>query len=312
MSLRSRTTLVVAALVAAAAAVVLSAAPAQAVTYRYWTFWWGQNTGTTHTGWRFASAGPEGTGVVDTSVIGWRFATTAAAGTTTPRYATTYDAVCPNGSTSGSGATRVAIVVDYGSSSDWPPGETPPLTSKVLAACVSVPAGSTAAAAMAVAGLDIRTNTSGLICAISSFPATECAPIVSGPKPTPTPAPTHTTAPAPTPSHSQATTGASAATTTTAATASTSTSSSTAPSTSATAGPGGSASPSVSSAAVTSTDLPTTTPTESALPATTEVPVAATSPSGATTAPWGAVGGVAVVAILGSSAWWTTRRRRSA
>ena len=42
----------------AGVALVSGAAPASASTYRYWTYWWGTDTGKPHSGWKFASQGP--------------------------------------------------------------------------------------------------------------------------------------------------------------------------------------------------------------------------------------------------------------
>jgi hypothetical protein len=236
-------------------------------------------------------------------VIGWRFATTSAAGTTKPRYASAYSSICNDPKPAG-GDVRVAVVVDYGSASDWPPGEKPPVVGKVYTQCVTVPAGSRASTALSAAHLDLRIGSNGLICGINGFPSTECAPVVSDPVPTPTRTATH--APSPTPTRTTARPTVSGAASTTPA-ASPSTAASSTPSSSAATGPASSADGTASAGALATTGA-TPSPTDSVLPATTEAPVASAPTEGASSTPWGAVGGVAVVVLVGGAAWWTMRR----
>jgi hypothetical protein len=307
VSARARAVITAATLVVAAVIPVLGAGPAQAATYRYWTYWWGTNTATTHSGWKFASVGPSGQTVADQAVLGWRFATTSAAGTTKPRYAATYGDICSDAKPGGTDV-RVAVVVDFGSSSDWPPGETPPVVGKVYTRCLTVAAGTRASSVMGQAQLDLRIGGNGLICGIDGFPSHECAPIVSDPKPTPrptpkpTPKPTATHAPAPSTSASATTARPVASGSTSASGAATAaTATSAAPSTS---GPAAGTTPSASALAGTGD---TASPTDSLLPATTDAPVASAA-EGTSSTPWGAVGGLALVALVGGAAWWTMRR----
>lgn len=306
MSTRTRAAIAAATLVVAAVIPVLGAGPAQAATYRYWTYWWGTNTATTHTGWKFASVGPSGQTVADQAVLGWRFATTSAAGTTKPRYASTYADICSDPKPAGTDV-RVAVVVDFGSSSDWPPGEKPPVVGKVYTRCLTVAAGTRASAVMGQAQLDLRVGDNGLICGIDGFPSHECAPVVTDPKPTPKPTPRPTPTPTPTPTATHAPAPAASATTSTpgaaATTGSTAPVTPTAVTTAATS-PSTGTTPSDGALAGTG-DSPS--PTDALLPATTEAPVASAA-AGASSTPWGAVGGVALVALVGGAAWWTMRR----
>ena len=302
MSSRTRAVLAAATLVVAAVLPVLGAGSAQAATYRYWTYWWGDHTGvTSHTGWKFASVGPSGQNVSDQAVIGWRFATTSAAGTTKPRTSSSYSSLCSDAKPA-NGDVRVAVIVDFGSTSDWPPGETPPVTGHVYTSCVTVASGSRATVALAAAKLSLRLSDNGLVCGIDGFPRAECAPIVSAPTPTPSKTATHAPTPKPTTSSSRAApttssstqaAGAVTTTVTTPAAPSSSTSLSSSASASAMAVTGESASPAG---------------TDPTLPATTVAPVASGSDAGSSSTPWGAVGGVLVVAAVGGAAWWTMRR----
>ena len=306
MSSRTRAVLAAATLVVAAVLPVLGAGSAQAATYRYWTYWWGDHTGvTSHTGWKFASVGPSGQNVSDQAVIGWRFATTSAAGTTKPRTSSSYSSLCSDAKPA-NGDVRVAVVVDFGSSSDWPPHETPPVTGHVYTSCVTVASGSRATVALAAARLSLRQSSDGLVCGIDGFPASECAPIVTSPTPAPSTTATHAPTPKPTASSSSSrpapatSSAAGAATPTTSASAAAS-SSSTSLSTNE------SASAAASALAVTG-DSASPGATDPTLPATTVAPVASGPGSGSSSTPWGAVGGVLVVAAVGGAAWWTMRR----
>ena len=141
---RRAATVVVGVLVALPLALVTllaAAVPAEASTYRYWTYWWGSGTGKTAAGWTFAQVGPAGHRVGDTWVLGWRFATTSTVGGTPPRQSADFATLCPGLSTPTSGSVRVALVVDYGTTSDAPPGQAPPTTSTVRRECLTVPAG---------------------------------------------------------------------------------------------------------------------------------------------------------------------------
>ena len=166
-----------AALTAAAVAVVvgLPASAAQATSYRYWSYWTGGSGS-----WTFSSQGAArlpGDGTVD----GWRFAVSDAVGsTTTPRSSSDFGAIC--GSTDPvAGMKRVGLVVDYGTTDDAPPGETPP--DGPVSLCLVVPPEDTGYQVLDAAA-DLRVE-SGLVCAVSApghwtpYPATGCGEPVS-------------------------------------------------------------------------------------------------------------------------------------
>ena len=52
---------------------VALAPAAEASTYRYWSYWWGERPDRSAT-WQYASQGPATHTVADTWVLGWRFA----------------------------------------------------------------------------------------------------------------------------------------------------------------------------------------------------------------------------------------------
>jgi hypothetical protein len=281
-----------------------TAGPAQASTYRYWTYWWGADSGSTSTGWTFAKVGPAGHAVGDGWVLGWRFATSrSTTGSARPRQSPDFATLCPH-LTPVSGSVRVALVVDYGTAADAPPGQKPPTTSSVRVECLTIagsPRGSDVLREV-TPSVSVRSE-NGLICALDGYPRGECAPVVPDPTRTPTPRPTTSTPratsaagsggaptarPVPGATSARPTTGA-APLASTGASATTSASGSAAPSPSSSSGSGAA------------------DPGESALPAVAGAPASSEHTSGS---PLGLVAGGAVVAAVAGSAWWTSRRRR--
>jgi hypothetical protein len=150
------------------------ASPAEATSYRFWSYWTGGSD------WTFSSEGaarrpPDG------GVDGWRFAISPASSSTIPpRQSPSFNRLC--GSTPAQdGHKRVGLVIDFGTSSDAPDGESPPA---VITTCAVVPDDANGyEVLMTVAQL--RTD-SGLICGINGYPATECGLVVSDPTASPT------------------------------------------------------------------------------------------------------------------------------
>jgi len=175
-------------------AAVLSAAPAEASTYRYWTYWWGSGSGKTAQGWTFAQVGPAGHRVNDTWVLGWRYETsTTTTASERPRQSPDFAALCPS-LAAVAGQDRVAVVVDYGTATDAPPGQSPPSTSTVRVECLTLPASpqhQTGVQALAAANVTVRSE-NGLVCALDGYPVGECAPVIPDPvasSPSPSPSP---------------------------------------------------------------------------------------------------------------------------
>ncbi len=302
---------------------ILSATTAEATTYRYWTYWWGSGTGKAATGWTFASQGPASHAVGDTWVLGWRFATSSATSSTPPRQSPDFAALCPTLASPVAGAVRVALVIDYGTTADAPPGQRPPLTTSVRVECLTLPLtpaprGSTALNS-ATPAVVVRQDTNGLICALDGYPVGECAPVIADPTPV-DPAPIDTapidTAPIDTAPVDIAptTTGPTVINPTVTTRPDTKSTLSASPAIDAPAidapaleatgtTPAGVGQPDANGAA--NTSAVTVEPT---LPAVTGAPIAsAADPSSGPNALVSLVG-VLIVGLLVASAWWTTRR----
>jgi hypothetical protein len=171
-----------------ALAVLATAVPAQASTYRYWTYWWGTDTGKPHSGWMFAPQGPAYHGLADRWVLGWRFATSTTSGGAEPRQSADYDTLCP-GTSPVVGSVRIALVIDYGTTADAPPGQRPPTTSSVRRECLTIPV-PTDPLAPRPTGITVLNaptkpvvvrSDNGIICALDYYPAHECAPVIADP-----------------------------------------------------------------------------------------------------------------------------------
>lgn len=294
-----------------------AAAPAQAVSYRYWTLWWGDNTGVPHQGWRFASSGASGLRVNDQAVLGWRFATSGVSGASRPRFAAAYADVCPSAPAAPEGQVRVAVAVDFGTASDWPPGERPPLTDRVLTRCVTVPVGSLASAAMSAADLPLR-DQRGLICGIGGFPATECAPMLDEPAPKasepgpakPTPdRPKRAAAPAPSRSITTAPRASARPSATSANPAVVAQAQAAAPERDDSADEPAAVEDSSGQGSVTDRSVGAAEARPTVLPATTTLPATAAYATQDRDIPWETITGVALLVALGVGIVWTTRRR---
>jgi hypothetical protein len=298
-------------------AMVTNAAPATASTYRYWTYWWGTDTGKPHSGWKFASQGPASHGVGDGWVLGWRFATSSVAGGKQPRVSATYDSLCSTPKPT-DGSVRVALVIDYGTSTDAPPGEKPPTTSTVRVECLVLPASARGTSALSQASPPVVVRAqNGLICGLDGYPARECAPVVADPTPTATPKPSTSRAPTRSPTPAASTTkagnGAQASARPGAASPSIvggtqagAADGSASPVTSQNASATDvSSAPDVSGSASTAASDPSSS--ESPLPAVAGAPSSATTDQSGT-GPIGVVAAVVVVGGLAGSAWWTSRR----
>ena len=166
---------------------LLAAVPAEAVSsFRYWSYW---HVATHGSSWTYAGTGPAGYRVDDGAVEGWRFVVAVPNPSAPPPRTgagSAFDAIC--GSTARpAGKDRVALVVDFGTAKDAPPHETRP--GGVRGTCVVVDDRSTGLEVLAQAGYDPRRDSSGLVCGLSGFPASECGVVVKQTSPTPTPTP---------------------------------------------------------------------------------------------------------------------------
>jgi hypothetical protein len=149
------------------------AGTAEATAYRYWSYWVGGGDG-----WSFSTQGAARR-PADGTVDGWRFSVgEASSSTTPPRREPSFARIC--GDTDPvAGSKRVGLVVDFGTTSDAPPGETPPT---LLVRCVVVPEDANGYDVLSTA-VTLRTQ-DGLICGMAGYPATECGAPVADPSPT--------------------------------------------------------------------------------------------------------------------------------
>lgn len=153
-------------LVLAAFLFLWNAGQAQAAGYRYWSFW--ERDGNQ---WTYATQGPSTTRPSDGDVQGFRFAVSEDSGDAAkPRGTADFTTICAD-TPAQDGRKRVALVVDFGTPTDAPSGETPPAARTVCA--VTAPDATTAEALAAVAK-PLRYDANALLCAISGYPETGC------------------------------------------------------------------------------------------------------------------------------------------
>ncbi|MET8287962.1 SCO2322 family protein [Streptomyces sp. NPDC005132] len=153
--------------------VLTAAGQAQAVGYRYWSFW--DRTGGS---WTYATQGPSTARPSDGDVEGFRFAVSEdSQDASKPRGNADFASVCAR-TEARAGAKRVALVLDFGTAADAPSAQTPPAP---RTACARVPSDATAADALASVAKPLRYDTNALLCAIAGYPRTGCGEQVSAP-----------------------------------------------------------------------------------------------------------------------------------
>ncbi|MGV9451018.1 SCO2322 family protein [Streptomyces sp. NPDC003635] len=163
---------VCAALVLAALA-LCAAPPAQAATYRYWSFWDRQGSS-----WIYATQGPSTSVPSDGDVQGFRFTLSEdSSEAARPRGTATFGTICAR-TPERPGNKRVALVIDFGTKSDAPSSETPPRPRTV---CVSVPEDATTAEALAKVAKPLRYDSNALLCAIGGYPSAGCGDEITKP-----------------------------------------------------------------------------------------------------------------------------------
>ncbi|MGC9379780.1 SCO2322 family protein [Streptomyces sp. MH13] len=148
-----------------------TAGQAQAAGYRYWSFW--ERDGDR---WVYATQGPSLARPSDGDVQGFRFAVSENSGDAAqPRGAADFASVCAR-TPAEDGSKRVALVLDFGTASDAPSGETPPAP---RTACARVSPDATTADALAAVADPLRYSTSALLCGIAGYPRSGCGEQVS-------------------------------------------------------------------------------------------------------------------------------------
>lgn len=178
---------------AALAAVPAVPGTAHAAGYRYWSFWEGGRDGA----WAYATQGPATVRPDDGAVHGYRFAVSAdSRDADRPRLAPDFAAICA-GTRPEEGTKRVALVLDFGTAADAPPGGTPPAR---RTACARVRPDATGADALAAVATPLRYSSQALLCAIAGYPERGCGEQVDTaaadrPSPAPAASPSATAAP---------------------------------------------------------------------------------------------------------------------
>jgi hypothetical protein len=279
---RPRAVGVVSALVVALLAATTGVADASS--YRFWTYWTG-DTGA----WAFSSVGPSRV-PPDGSVEGWRFEVSAASSSSQPpRAAPSFATLCA-GKTAGPGQKLVGIVIDYGTTADAPAGQHPPAA--VQGGCAVV--ADAANGYQILAGVSRIRVSGGLVCGVDGYPSSGCGEVARDATPTPTP------------SHSTPPTSVAVA----------------AGGPTATATPAGPTADGTRTGGATATPRPTThrsarpsggaaagpTPSASSSPAMQALAAPAADGAGS---PWGALTGIAVLALVVAMGWFVARRRRT-
>jgi hypothetical protein len=155
-----------AALLLTSLVLTLGTGQAQAVGYRYWSFW-DRDANT----WTYATQGPSTAVPSDGDVQGFRFAISEdSADATKPRSTADFASICAT-TPPKDGKKRIALVLDFGTATDAPRGETPP---HPRTACAVLSPDATTAEALATAAKPLRYNTNALLCAIAGYPKTGC------------------------------------------------------------------------------------------------------------------------------------------
>ncbi|MEU3794147.1 SCO2322 family protein [Streptomyces fructofermentans] len=153
-------------------AVLGGAGQAQAVGYRYWSFWDRESGGT----WAYATQGPSTARPSDGDVQGFRFSVSEdSKDSAKPRGEAGFAEICAR-TPAREGAKRIALVLDFGTAADAPDGSAPPAP---RTACARVGEDATTADALAAVAGPLRYNTNALLCAIAGYPRTGCGEAVA-------------------------------------------------------------------------------------------------------------------------------------
>ncbi|MFI1483400.1 SCO2322 family protein [Streptomyces sp. NPDC020747] len=161
-------------------AVLGTAGQAQAVGYRYWSFWDRNSTADTADTWVYATQGPSTAHPSDGDVQGFRFSVSEdSKDSAKPRGTADFATICAK-TPAREGSKRVGLVLDFGTATDAPSGSTPP---RPRTACARVDEDATTADALAAVAKPLRYGTNALLCAIAGYPSTGCGEPVSGDRP---------------------------------------------------------------------------------------------------------------------------------
>jgi hypothetical protein len=156
-------------------------APANAATAKNekgWRYWGYFQAAPGTNAWSYATAGPAATIAKDGAVEGWRFSFSSdTVDTGAPTLKPNFKAIC-GAIKIQSGYSRVAVVVDFGPRAIAPKGEQ---VQPTIRRCVVVKNGSTGFEILKEV-VPIRTDASGFVCGLNSYPAKECSTEIPTPK----------------------------------------------------------------------------------------------------------------------------------
>jgi hypothetical protein len=142
--------------------------------YRYWGYF---QAAPNAKAWTMAMTGPT-VNIPDGSVEGWgfTFSSDSVPDAATPRIAPDFTRIC-GGTLAVAGKKRIGITIDFGTAFIKPKGESVP---RSFSKCVLV---EKSALGIDVLGkvVKLRTQASGLICGINSYPAKECGAEITTP-----------------------------------------------------------------------------------------------------------------------------------
>ncbi|MFD9187958.1 SCO2322 family protein [Streptomyces phaeochromogenes] len=161
-------------------AVLGTAGQAQAVGYRYWSFWDRNSTADAADTWVYATQGPSTARPSDGDVQGFRFSVSEdSKDSAKPRGSADFATICAK-TPAREGSKRVGLVLDFGTTADAPSGSTPP---RPRTACARIDDDATTADALAAVAKPLRYDTNALLCAIAGYPTTGCGEPVADDRP---------------------------------------------------------------------------------------------------------------------------------
>ena len=146
-----------------------------AATYRYWSYWIGNDTTDTSPEWGYAVEGAGTRVPADGDVEGWRFGLAGRTSDIYPGVLPDFAAICADVEQADD-SKRVAVVIDPGKPAEAPAGERP---GSLTTTCVVAEASATSLEILQIVAT-VRTD-AGFVCGIGGYPARECAPLVDEP-----------------------------------------------------------------------------------------------------------------------------------
>ena len=155
-----------------------SVLPTYAAPEKGWRYWGYFQAAPGSNSWSYATTGPAGSIPKDGAVEGWKFSFSSdTVDTGNPTLKPNFKATCA-GVAAQTGMVRVAVVVDFGSRAIAPKGEAVQAT---IRRCVTIKNGSNGLEILDKV-VPIRTDASGFVCGLNSFPAKECSTEIVTPK----------------------------------------------------------------------------------------------------------------------------------